>query len=1130
MNSFPESPPESPPENPKINTDIHKPYRPILPHIPSLVQVTKPAASASRLSHHGVSIDGLLQEYMDSQQPSNEQEAEELQMPHDATPIPPKEKINGVPQDNSKIDLKQDIALLKKILHSKQLMKVGSKAFKGINEASATSHGSFDKADAAKNVNAELQLHLSQDEVKHLARSPDAIKVISEFMEHEKQKKLGRNMTASGSENTTAPTASPLPTTVPPSQAPSNPPSPSPLPIKDFDPTAKLGGKIMGNLLYEKILKPSQDQAEKQNKPTGTVKNTQMSVLKKKITALQAISDALKLITNKIEIEDSGGKKQQGGKFITPHFDVGSLEVSENVNQKDINFLQDKINRAIETTEEMSRQEALRHPEEVALNTQGKVQDMTGTTRDNVLKRNEKLRVDKEIKDIEDSFNDFIEKVEQRGKLKGLNISTKPTESLYQQIQNGAFKMVFDDAKEKKAKSNAKGVYGFEVESQEPVINIIPDKDTTAESKTSEKPTSRSTQTNPNEKVPTVNQIQTVNSNAQNLTKIPKKTVSKAVSSITTAIRRQGTNKISSIALLPITTFNNIQDDVTLGGRINSEVIKEKKEKSYHGKDIKKLLTVLKVKPTTKAPSLSIEVVNNADNDKPKQPSQSPSMAIKVLNGTKPKDDKEPVAEVKTVGKLDESTVKLLSIVVQGYLDKSRRRHHRRRKKKKHHKYPTEAEQEGFMVGAKHDVVSSRASKKKLDGELLDMLEEQLSHSQKPGIYPANLVNDGVDEDFSDNDGVKALPNDREIEQEEPDISPELLEGRKSPAQAPSDDPSIQVNRYTSDSSIDNLVHALKQMIEDNKSEVSKTTGYSPGKPTKSITASRAKPHVIQFKGATTSGKIGLLTADQGIPSDQKVSQMFTGGKISEGLVKPVLKPVSLEALAAINIAPTTKSSVGTASGSTSSGKKLKNLVSGVKRLLKALRGSVTDDERDETDNDSISNDNQYGEGRKDYYDYSGTKFNDYETGRQSPNFQLKNDYYNDRMLKDNNNIASYRPPMTKPNYEYGEQYDLNLARQYTSSPKEYSTFTTNTGPYSSFAPQTPSAYTAGTLSNQDALPSYDQNLPKPARHALTSAISNDPIIQAVEEFSNNESRLYNERLRGIQKNNIPHHRETKSN
>lgn len=208
---------------------------------------------------------------------------------------------------------------------------------------------------------------------------------------------------------------------------------------------------------------------------------------------------------------------------------------------------------------------------------------------------------------------------------------------------------------------------------------------------------------------------------------------------------------------------------------------------------------------------------------------------------------------------------------------------------------------------------------------------------------------------------------------------------------------------------------------------------------------------------------------------------------------------------------------------------KLKNLVSGVKLLLKALRGKslashkghhlgrLEDDTSDNDDKDVETNPDEdllKDRGKTE----QGSNYNKFLGYGEAKNKDTGTWYVGEG--------NSYKTGFQQPNrYQYDEQYPMNLAQQYASTPKEYTTFTPNiySGPYASFALQ-PNTY--GYSPKKAFHDPFDKEntskLPIPATHALNSALRNDPIIQAVEEFSDNERQLYNEKLRGVQKDKIP--------
>lgn len=1143
------------------------------------------------------SLDGLLKEYMASQnnKGGDGTTGEQINVPHDARPAPLKGNL-GVPQDGGKESLQQNIALLKKILHSKKIMKVGVNAMEGIDMATAvTEH----RDPNTNNDEVPNQLDLTRDELNHLAQSPDAIKTINEYMSKKKMTKQVQPLTAphqdpqgsqqTSSSKTDSPSSNtnktvgssgrekkldPKPDDKQHSEQMSSTTTPTtrmPLPTmgtlglttvktnqkdlsKLMDPTAKLGGKVMGNMFYEKFLKPAQDDFEKQ--ATNIEQNSKgkaIGLLGKKVSALQAISDALTLITSKMNPDQAGGKRHHSGRNIN-YLEVtkGLQDLPDSVEPKDVQFLQDKINKAIETTEAMERQAAYKNPSSVALRLKGKVaEDVQAEARNRVEQRKERLRIDKQIKDIEDSFNMLIEKAEKTGKFSDVDVKNNPTSSLFQELQSGALKMPFNDEQlhGRDTDNSTKGVYGFEVVNQEPVINIINEKDNTVKSNTMDTQSSSATidvlpqripETNKDHedhKLLAVTHLPNQLKEQSSVITLAPKTASKAVNSIANALRRHsGNQNLSSLALKPITTFNNIQD-VTLGGRINSEVIKEKeKEKLYQGKDVNALLNMIK------APSKNTG--NQALGSQNQIPGKSASVPGKDLqfpdgNMQKPgKDENAP--EVQTVGTLDQNSVKLLSVLVQGFLDQKKNRrilkHHRRKKKKQ------QLKEEDFVIGAKHDQMGTKKDNGP-DRELLDALENQLNSAQRYNHGIKNIVSDPQGTEDEDDDTVKSVPNDKEkeaVEDDSPVLSPTV-----KPMPAPSDDPSLElVNKYTQKSNLDNLLFSLQKMLKQGNVDIEKDKkkGISSAQESTAENASKtsqllSKPHVVQFSGAATSGKI-LNSGDEVKTTDNQDLQKFTqfaGGRILEPASSAGMLPVRQDTISIINANPTTKSKVGAAEINKPTSKlKLKNLVSGVKLLLKALRGKSLaspkghhwerleddtsyQDDKDDNHGDVESNPDEdlLKDRGKTEQDSNYNRFLDYG--------EAKNKDTGTWYVGEGN---SYKTGFQQPKgYQYDEQYEMNLAQQYASTPKEYSTFTPNiySGPYTSFALQ-PNTY---GYSNKKAFrdPFDKQNTSKltnPARHALNSVLKNDPIIQAVEEFSNNERQLYNEKLRGIQKDKIP--------
>lgn len=1127
------------------------------------------------------SLDGLLKEYMESQKNKGGDgtiTGDQMTVPHDARPVPVNSEQLGVPQDGANENLQQNIALLKKILHSKKIMKVGDNAMKGIDMAAAVNEPNTNDEELPN------QLDLTQDELNHLAQSPDAIKLINDYMNRNMTKQVkpltvsyqgtqgsqqantksanpsssanktvgtsgreekpdtkvdGQQHSDQMSSTTTVTTRMPLPTmstlgtTVKTKQKDLS---------KLIDPTAKLGGKVIGNMFYEQFLKPAQDDSEKQAKNGGeqSSESKAIGLLRKKVSALQAISDALMLITSKMNPDQAGGKRHHSGRNNNYRHGEGSKELQDlpdSVEPKDVQVLQDKINKAIETTEAMERQAAYKNPGLVALRLKGKVaQDVQAEARNRVEQRKERLRIDKQIKDIEDSFNMLIEKAEKTGKFSDVDVKNNPTVSLFQELQSGALKMPFNDGQlhGHDNDTSTKGVYGFEVVNQEPVINIINEKDNTAKSNTMHASSSSTTVDVPQTIPQTTNDPHNLLAathlpnqvkEQSSVIQLAPKTTSKAANSIANALRRHsGNQNVSSVALKPITTFNNIQD-VTLGGRINSEVIKEKeKEKLYHGKDVNVLLNMIKA-PSSSTPNQA-QIVSQ--NQVPGKDLHKPG-----------KDDKVP--EVQTVGTLDQNSVKLLSVLVQGFLDqrKNRRilkhRHHRKKKKEQH-------EDKDFVIGAKHDQMGTNRNNDP-DRELLNALQNRLTSAQRYSFNIKNIVSDAQITEGEDDDTVKSVPTDKE-KQTAKENSLVLSSPTAKPIPAPSDDPSLElVNKYTDESSLDKLLFSLQNMLKQGKVDIEEDTkkgissAQQPTVENASKTSLSSKPHVVQFSGAATSGKIvgpgneGKTTTNQDV---QKITQ-FAGGRILEPANSAGMLPVRQDTISIINANPTTKSQVDAAAHQKHkpiSKLKLKNLVSGVKLLLNALRGKkITshkgrdwerleddtsdqdDEDEDHGDNENETHENLFKEKEKPVYnrflDYGGTKSKDMGTWFVGEGNSYK--------------TGQFQQPVK--GYQYDEQYQMNLAQQYATTPNEYTTFTPDiySNPYTSYALQPNTyGYSPKKLFHDPFDKQYTSKLPNPAKHALNSALKNDPIIQAVEEFSNNESQLYDEKLRGIQKDNIP--------
>jgi hypothetical protein len=1003
-------------------------------------------------------------------------------------------------------------------------MKVGTDARVGIDMATASEPsraGSKEDLNTNYNSNGSLkQLNLSQDELNRLAHSSDAINIINEYMNKNKTKQdeltsspqttsqqivqnpqqanISKITTASSNTNSPSQndnnsklkekvdtkvsgnqhseqmsttkgtttrkpsiTVSTISTTAKPTQKDIN---------KLMDPTAKLGGKVMGNLFYDKFLKPAQKDFNQAKSVEQKTEGIAIHALRKKISALQAISDALMLITSKMDPVQGGGKRHHEGRQSN-HLQGNDrfLEMPENVGQKDVQFLQDKINKAIETTEAMERQAAFKNPSLVALNLKGKVaEDVQAEARNKVQQSKERIRIDNQIKGIEDSFNTLIEKEEKSGKFSDRNISNKPTSNLFEQIQNGAFKMSFNDDQSQGSHvdNTTKGIYGFEVVSQEPVINIINEKVSLVKNNTVDASTPVSAINNLPKKTsemfdgntdrkPLDNTNLPVRSREQNTAvHLAPKTTSKAANLIANALRRQASkHSLSSIALQPITTFHNFQD-VTLGGRINSEVIKEKeKEKVYKGKDVNALLNIIRSRPTVKTPLVqSLNKVSGQDKEVPGKDLQAPGKDIQVTG----KD--EQVAEVQNVGKLDENSMKILSVLVQGFLERNRNRRisrkhsHRRRKKKGH----TELEQEDFVIGTKHDEVKkSTENTKVLDKELLEMLEKQLTNAQKSGYKIENLVSDAQGSEGVDDDTVKSVPNDKE-KKASPDIL--IMSPTVKPMPAPSDDPSLElINKYTSGTHLDSLLLGLQRMLKQGKIDIEneKKEGISSEQDTStenpSKTSLSSKPRVVEFSGAATSGRI-VNSLDDGKATDNKDSQVitqFAGGRILEPGTAG-LKPVSKETFSIINANPTAKSKVGAKHENTPTSKlKLKNLVSGVKLLLKALRGKHSESHRGHhegrpEENDQNSDNNDDVDSLK-----PGEVDNETEEGFNLPAFKGKERTQQEQVTNDNGFLGYVEPKHKEAassrwyvgegnsfksgfnqlnNYGYDEQYDMNLA------------------------------------------------------------------------------------------------------
>ncbi|XP_001631375.2 uncharacterized protein LOC5510923 [Nematostella vectensis] len=930
--------------------------------------------------------------------------------------------------------------------------------------------------------------------------------------------------------------------------------------------TASLGGTVKGTTFYEKYLKAAmKEEAE------GAIKQEQkgqaaLSALSEKVKALQTISDALNLLTERITPEENGGKRH-------------GTETLDNVDQKDIDFLQKKINDAIDMAESMGRHEIAQNPNLVALRIAGRVpQDVTGSTRNTV---------QKDIQGIEDSLKSFVESVEATGnsdrrsaptvsafnkQSTSLMKTTEPTVANKHQYSSMSKQEGYPSLKQESSEASSTVTDGF-TKAADPITKVTKAFEKAANPATySANPISKSPD-------PAAKSVNTVTKTTDNSTKNAD-SATKAADTVANGQRRGKTDmeemtshfvsKNFTVALQPVTTFQDF-NEVKVGGRINNEIIKEKeKEKLYKGQSVDDLLKMLK----KKRPSSNVPIPVNV------------STPVKV---------KSPF----TGKRLDNNTLSLMERVVQ-HLLKDERKAKELRKKHKHEHKPQKDDEEKDDDDKDDDVyfdfdstprftgqeldAQNAGKKDKLDKSLLEELVEQLDKAQSL----STSIN-GVPSSMrgSDYDTIR-VPTDQKPDNKSDGVA-NMLEPAKKPAHITSDDDLMEiVNKYVGSAATSGTVQ--------NDLKVSESASYKPSSyKAEDAEKTSLKPHAITFSAAEMSGKIGTNEDEPGPTKSAPILAEVAGGKIIESQTGG-LEPMAKETFAVIHLKPTTKSTTSRVMDPTTRaniGKqrklKISNLVKGVRMLLKALKKISPEHNEGESTSEYRTRDAQLDKhlkeldsefddvptkGYSDFQDKHGKdwyygKYKDevlggsatpktpsgygyYEYGdmNQDPYYQTKDkgsSLYTGTALQGDpiypgptQQGNSMYPGTTQQLLDYDAQYDKSIIKQLSSSLGEYSTVGTgdNTREYTSLG----TGDSAQAYSPLSTAPFYDygyrpQNynfmnpetrasldapnapkLPKKIRHALSKALRSDPVMKVVESFAKEETHLMNERLKGVTK------------